>query len=404
MPEEHISPPEEYSVPPEPEIVDNEFSQGSGRTKESEESKTHKILKKMIFLPAVATISAVSVLFSAIGFDPLGEDLINHPDEYEHHHHEEHYEEESVIDYYSVKYLPTGEKYESEEQFESGYWDICHWVEEQGGVPESIRIVSSKITTETIQSEDYIGVGDEDDPDHMYVPQGYSYKIKKRLFICEASDELPEGDIGDFYFPWLENLYPNGDVNFDGYHILNEDYIIYRDNNKERYVHVNTNKGEIENVKGFSYDVYSNTLTISGVKGGVLEINLMGNGFTVNIKGTNSLDKILVYGYHYGGSVTFTGNGKLTVNKNMDYDTGLELLCESSASCVMIDRTVKQLELYGKEKAICVSDSSLDKSIYYLQPLSLEGGIRTSVTEEDGEYTGYITDTDGTPSKHVIFK
>lgn len=64
------------------------------------------------------------------------------------------------------------------------------------------------------------------------------------------------------------------------------------------------------------YDISTNTLTLDNFTGEVLEVNLMGNGFTINLIGENHLDELIMWGAGYGGSVTFTGTGSLTLNED----------------------------------------------------------------------------------------
>ena len=102
------------------------------------------------------------------------------------------------------------------------------------------------------------------------------------------------------------------------------------------------------------------TITLHNFTGPLLDINLMGNGFTIKLEGENHLEMLRVWGYSYGGSVTLTGNGSLTINADRTNPIGIELQAEISQSCLMIDKEVT-LDVYGTEMAICVIDTTLEK-------------------------------------------
>lgn len=71
-----------------------------------------------------------------------------------------------------------------------------------------------------------------------------------------------------------------------------------------------------QTVTGASYDKASNTLTLDGLngEGKYLVIERMGEDFKIALNGASTIDFILINGYSYGGSVTFTGSGSLTVS------------------------------------------------------------------------------------------
>ena len=93
-----------------------------------------------------------------------------------------------------------------------------------------------------------------------------------------------------------------------------------------------------ESIPGASYDEATNTLTLNNYTGEFLNVNLMGNGFKLRLVGENELKGIVVWGFMYGGSLTITGDGKLTINHTNT--PGIRMECESSASCLMIDSNV----------------------------------------------------------------
>lgn len=65
-------------------------------------------------------------------------------------------------------------------------------------------------------------------------------------------------------------------------------------------------------IKGASYDKKTNTLKLDNVSVPHLEANEMGEDFTIELTGNNTIDLIYIWGFGYGGSVTFTGNGSIT--------------------------------------------------------------------------------------------
>ena len=89
-----------------------------------------------------------------------------------------------------------------------------------------------------------------------------------------------------------------------------------------QYLHAGTiytdNGTAIGTVSGASYDKTTNTLTLNNFTGGVIDANLLGNGFKIELIGENSLDYICIWGAMYGGSVTFTGSGSIKINENQN--------------------------------------------------------------------------------------
>ena len=144
-------------------------------------------------------------------------------------------------------------------------------------------------------------------------------------------------------------------------------------------------------VEGAFYDEATNTLTIRDYTGGTLSTNLMGNGFTLRVLGDCHLDNIEMYGYYYGGSLTVSGDGSLTVNESNASEKGILLDGQCSATALMVDKDVT-LDVYGSDAAVMVYATRLSKSIYYLSPQKLSGGLRTN-----GKYGAYSINTIGTP-------
>ncbi|MBR6273536.1 MAG: hypothetical protein IKR27_00835 [Lachnospiraceae bacterium] len=243
-----------------------------------------------------------------------------------------------------------------------------------------------------------------------------------------AEDE--GGEKADDAFPILSNLEPNGPAPlFDftnGGYAYDENGNIARGVYDEEYVRVNSNNDYLHAgkaytssgisesvVPGASYNKATNTLTLNNYSGDMLNVNLMGNGFTVELIGDNTLDCIVVWGWMYGGSIKFTGSGSLTINNNdttVNNGFGIFMEAEASQTCIMVDSDVT-LDVSGVNGAVMVYQTTMEKGIYYLNPLKLTGGERMGAGPlddalgPDGEalYNYTIVDEDENPAKHVRF-
>ena len=245
--------------------------------------------------------------------------------------------------------------------------------------------------------------------------------------------EIPDegGEKADDAFPILSNLEPNGPaplLDFEnGGFARGADGEVIRAAYNEEYIRVNGNNDYLyagtaytsvgitaTNVPGASYDLASNTLTLNNYTGDMLNVNLMGNGFTVELIGENRLDCLVVWGWMYGGSVKFTGNGSLTIandDPGVNNGFGIFLNAEGSQSCIMVDSDVT-LDVSGVEGALLVYGTTMEKAVYYLKPLALSEGTRMgsdpysdpSVCPDNEDIYNYtIVDEDEMPVKHVRF-
>lgn len=210
---------------------------------------------------------------------------------------------------------------------------------------------------------------------------------------------MPITEQADEAFPELINLTPNGSV--PGYGVLDEEYILV--NGNIPVVAGRAYNKETVQPDGVRYDAATNTLTLENFTGKSLEANLMGNGLTVNLVGENHVGSVLVWGFMYGGSIKFTGDGALYVNEQSQNPWGITMNAEGSQTCIMVDRNVT-LEAYGYEGAVMVYDTTMEKAIYYLGPNVLTGGMRSMVYGEGEDYHGYsIIDAYNRPATHVRF-
>lgn len=230
-----------------------------------------------------------------------------------------------------------------------------------------------------------------------------------------GSPSYDAGERADDAFPILSNLEPDFEGNYAWSGEGSEEYIrfLYPDESTHVYLEMGSvwasfgsydSDGQyvpnhVTEVPNARYDADSNTLTLENFTASVLDVNLMGNGFTIRLVGENRLDQLIVWGAGYGGSVTLTGSGSLTVNENGSAQdgVGIEINGEWSQSCLMIDRSVT-LDVYGNP-AIMIGATSMSKAIYYLKPLRMTGGIRTA-----GEFLEYLSteyDEDGNIIGHM---
>ncbi len=107
--------------------------------------------------------------------------------------------------------------------------------------------------------------------------------------------------------------------------------------------------------------------------------NMMGDDFTIRIDGKTSLEQIVVWGDGYGGNLTVTGNGELTVNKRKNFDSAIFVQAEGTAGKVTFGSDIK-VNLYGND---CVAEivGSTAKSIG--ESFSFENSQSVNVTKSD---------------------
>lgn len=107
--------------------------------------------------------------------------------------------------------------------------------------------------------------------------------------------------------------------------------------------------------EGAVYDRATNTLTLTDFNKGnyALAANMMGDDFTVCVKGDCRLSYVTVWGDGWGGSLRVTGDGTLTVNPNSTFDYGVSLIPEGAVPSFTVDPTAS-VTIRGKETAISV--------------------------------------------------
>ena len=192
---------------------------------------------------------------------------------------------------------------------------------------------------------------------------------------------LPVG--GDSSFPVLGNPNPNTPV--PTYGILDEDYIQVFDRQANRWEFLYLNRNQTQNTvsqSGISYDRSTNTLTLNNYHGAGISANMMGNSFTVELIGENVLTQdFMIWGFYTAGSVHFTGTGSLSINTDLVSPIGLDLECEFSESCIMIDESVT-LDIYGSTYALVVNGTITDKGVYLISPAPRPGVRQTVYTQQ----------------------
>lgn len=415
------------TIEPKPDDL-LEFAGRSGG-KDTEQARSHSLLKKLMFVPLASAVAVVSIVFASFGYDPLGDDFLNQ-DVYEEWEDQEesqsegskgqsekHSHKRTVREYpgdltdavIHVTYMPTGDEYRAEALGEEGLEEAREWVKRCGGDPESLSFVSDEEYFAGYDvSDDAIIVGDlVDDPDHAFIAQGTVTKRYKLHVYYEAygydgeagdSDAAKKDQTKEIFssdFPELSNLEPDWEGQMSWTDYGPELYLYCTVDGEPHYLVSGEAIGQqLTSAPGISYDRDANTLTLDHFTGEIIEANLMGNGFTIRLIGENHVEKILLWGAMYGGSVTFTGDGNLILNESrsweisyalgtsgqgMTSEMGLKILAEGSESCVMIESGVT-LEIHG-EVPICVEDTFLEEGIFVAKDMAV-----SDATVEKSDY------------------
>lgn len=442
-----------------------EFVSGVRSKEEDGEKTSPLLLQKLAFFFVTAVIAALSILFAASGIDPLGNDFLNSgsaavipsspssPSSPSVPSSPSTVKKTSVtlptlngkVTYnYHVTYAPDGDTYSGTEYTEKDMYSSARsWIVSKGGDPDSLVLYDYDLTaTGKETSDDFVMVGDMDDLENAYIISGTiveTYILEVWYEGYAKGTSAPVTEKYDDAFPVLPNPDPDFDGNYawslispsPGYKGGTEEYLIV-DSVYLVAGTVYTDAGtSIGKVSGASYDMATNTLTLTNFHGSRIEGNLMGNGFKIKLIGDSSIDELMMWGAMYGCSVTFTGNGSIKINENNKASTGVGIYfeCEDSMSCLMIDREAT-VEVFG-DYAIVIHRTLMDKAIYALKPIKMTGGeysigefVEYTVTETlpDGTtretvrtvadiskdvgldlYDYSIIGPDGKPSKHVLF-
>ena len=171
--------------------------------------------------------------------------------------------------------------------------------------------------------------------------------------------------------PELPNLNPNGPVTVPEYGlfdtVLDEEYLVYAQdgNNYVLWLGSRRNGTVSEGTENIYYDYDSNTLHLNNCSIDSLEVNLMGNSFTVEVEGICHVGTILMWGFYYGGSITFTGeSGTLYINEDEKYDFGIQMMAEYSTSGIFVDK-MNGLYIYGAKQPVLIVDTEMEHAVYW---------------------------------------
>ncbi|MBO6011599.1 MAG: hypothetical protein J6P71_07370 [Oscillospiraceae bacterium] len=218
--------------------------------------------------------------------------------------------------------------------------------------------------------------------------------------------EPPEED--EDVFPSLGNLDPDFAGDYAWSEEGSEEYVRFISGGAENFIYLQKGgawdfydpEGQlVAGNAGATYYKSSNVLRLNGFSADMLDVNLMGNGFTIELTGDSHIGSVSIWGAMYAGSVTFTGSGSLTI------DGGLYLNCEASPSCIIVKRGVT-LDISG-DPAVVVGDTTLEGGIFMSKYLKLTGGEIVNFADENDVYEGSrlyvytVVNEDGDPATHV---
>ena len=157
---------------------------------------------------------------------------------------------------------------------------------------------------------------------------------------------------------------------------------LYNDNYDRVYDNGETNNSLVE---GMTYDEDTNTLTLTNYKSSYgLYIAQMGEDFKINLVGENEIGHI--YANEFNDTYTCTGYGSLTVNKERDGHTAIDIYYGK----LIVDDTVT-LKLYVAESenpsVVCINDNIKDGSNLIL----LKNGDKPNIENNQQYYDKDVT-------------
>ncbi len=434
--------PEEFAFVPEQEAPSRVPKKDSGAKKR----KKQRELIRSIMAPVAATVATLSIVLASYNSDPLADNIVT-----------ETYESSANIisndtptptptptEAPAPEYLnyPEGSVPAATEKIltvihasnepdyifasspceteEEAMAEVKAWLKTWGGNPKFLPETSRTKTWLGYQlSDDAIISGSGDSPERIVVLGGAIYAVYQVDIYCDAYlRSHAEGyyEFGDAVLPVLPNLDPD----FAGEMAWNDDHypeqyvrMALEGDRTYRYLEMgsawsNYYGAELGDVPGATYDPDTNVLTLENCTAAALDINLMGNGFTINLIGDNHIGYISAWGAMYGGSITFAGTGSLTVNESQTSEFGLVLNAEHSPSALIVKGGV-EIEIYGSSKAVHIEGSTLDNPIRFLADHTLlAGGVRkteeTIASDGTSYYDATVVIPDGTPATFVGFE
>ncbi|MBO4452710.1 MAG: hypothetical protein J5793_02125, partial [Clostridia bacterium] len=325
----------------------------------------HRTVKRMLFVTVAAVIATFSIVYASYGFDilsPSSSSSTTSSSSSATSDTSSSSESSSVAaDGYDVDitYTPTGAN--SVFTGDSALEDAKSWISSLGGDPDGFYLLKTEEPA------------DGDTAGKKYYEVCYPLLPNKKPVFALSESE---------YDQLLEDIdYPKS------YNLIGQYYIRFLENNTPaEYVvsgsfWIDNTGAVVKEIDGMSYDADTNTLTLSDYKGGgALDVNMLGNGFTIELIGENVLDYLQVWGFMYGGSVRFTGEGSLVINESRDYSVGLLLQAENSESCIIVENGVT-LDIYGADQTVGVSDSTIEGEVLYLgSQLTIDGDVYDHIT------------------------
>ena len=113
-------------------------------------------------------------------------------------------------------------------------------------------------------------------------------------------------------------------------------------------------------INGVTYDKASNTLTLNNFNDPDRYIicGAMGDDFKIKVIGNCATDRITLFAEDYGNSITFTGNGTISINSKKRSEYGLILNANYAASKVNFDYNVN-VNIYGSVGAAYIDFSAI---------------------------------------------
>lgn len=404
--------------------------------------RRHSRVREMFLKPVIAAATVASVVFASYGNDLLGYDFLSSSGsqsqsgttETDRGERDPYVPQGQALwsqtdDAVVVTYLPTGETYRPESVNEEALADARRWVAEKGGDSNQLRFLYSESRYEILYTDDAIVIGDPDAPDSLYLAQGAQYAKGVRTSYYEACakgetvfDPAREEGV-DSFPPSRSNPFPDFEGEYAWGSYGSEEYIRFLSADKTEYTYLvigeawKADGGKLGSLPGARYDENTNRLTLENFTGSILDINLMGNAFSIELIGENRLDQLLVWGAGHSGSVWLQGSGSLILNETHKTpgDVGLRMQAEGGAALLLVDPTVT-LDVFGSP-ALLIVDSQSEVGIEYLRgETKMTGGVRAVTDSKNAAdhalspigdvyyYTHSVVDTNGIPSQHVRFE
>ena len=139
----------------------------------------------------------------------------------------------------------------------------------------------------------------------------------------------------------------------------------------------------LNEMPGAVYDKATNTLTLSNLNTEMLlTINAMGDDFKIKLVGNNTVGHIVIWGWYWGGTLAFTGNGTLTVNPNKIYDNAIVIQAEQAEAALKVGEEVT-LNLYAKNDVATIVETKINATA---NAIVFANGQTANITKEVFNY------------------